>query len=54
MGEFLVILVAAAFIISCGGQVVQSDVSDHRYKAGDLIPCYARGTGPFHNPRFCQ
>ncbi|KAJ6903286.1 hypothetical protein NC651_020709 [Populus alba x Populus x berolinensis] len=44
MGEFLVILVAAAFIISCGGQV-QSDVSDHRYKAGDLIPCYARGTG---------
>lgn len=53
MGEFLVILVAAAFIISCGGQV-QSDVSDHRYKAGDLIPCYARGTGPFHNPRFCQ
>ena len=51
MGEFLVILVAAAFIISCGGQV-QSDVSDHRYKAGDLIPCYARGTGPFHNPRY--
>ncbi|KAJ6910894.1 hypothetical protein NC652_021519 [Populus alba x Populus x berolinensis] len=44
-----VILVAAAFIISCGGQV-RSDVSDHRYKAGDLIPCYARGTGPFHNP----
>ncbi|KAL9364497.1 hypothetical protein Peur_042370 [Populus x canadensis] len=51
MGEFLVILVAAAFIISCGGQV-QSDVSDHCYKAGDLIPCYARGTGPFHNPRY--
>ncbi|CAK7326873.1 unnamed protein product [Dovyalis caffra] len=49
MGEFVVILAAAAFVISCGSHV-QSVASDHRYKAGDLIPCYVSRTGPLYNP----
>lgn len=49
MGQVGVILVVSVLIMSCAC-LVKSDASDHRYKAGDLVPLYVNKVGPYHNP----
>lgn len=41
----------AALLIMMSAIQVQSDGSNHKYKAGDQVPLYANKVGPFHNPR---
>ncbi|GFS35259.1 endomembrane protein 70 protein family [Actinidia rufa] len=41
---------ALALLIVSSASLVRADSSDHRYKAGDLVPLYANKVGPFHNP----
>jgi hypothetical protein len=43
--------VAICLLICFAITGVLSSASDHRYKAGELVPLYANKVGPFHNPR---
>ncbi|CAL5427770.1 unnamed protein product [Camellia sinensis] len=50
MEESSTILLVAFLVICCASQV-RSEASNHRYKAGDPVPCYSNKVGPYHNPR---
>ncbi|KAL7180978.1 hypothetical protein ACSBR1_039938 [Camellia fascicularis] len=49
MEESSTILLVAFLVICCASQV-RSEASNHRYKAGDPVPCYSNKVGPYHNP----
>ncbi|KAJ0722441.1 putative nonaspanin (TM9SF) [Helianthus annuus] len=44
-------LFTALLLICLGRQLVASDVSNHRFGKGDIVPFYADRVGPFSNPR---
>ncbi|CAL5430351.1 unnamed protein product [Camellia sinensis] len=44
-------IIFVAFLVICCASEVRSDASNHRYNAGDPVPCYSNKVGPFHNPR---
>ncbi|CAL5354526.1 unnamed protein product [Camellia sinensis] len=43
-------IILVAFLVICCASEVRSDASNHRYNAGDPVPCYSNKVGPFHNP----
>ncbi|CAL5430354.1 unnamed protein product [Camellia sinensis] len=44
-------IILVAFLVICCASEVRSDASNHRYNAGDPVPCYSNKVGPFHNPK---